>query len=393
MLFLLLFPRSTPDIDIPPPVFSQDKAEWKQRVENKLNELTGLKEKQALGELDHLPNSEKPLWCVVDRYIRANRKYGNHQGVTLFFAHANGFNKETWEPTLQSVVQSLKNVDVAEIWLWQSVNHGDAAIINSANLCGLYDWQDNARDILHFLLNHIPSSTYEDFPTHLPRLSSSIAESRKSFGFSGRQFVAVGHSYGGCSVALAAVNHPSLFSSIIFVDPMIRALRPDFPLVSFGTRRKTSRALSRRNHWSSREEARRLFLKSPFFQAWDPAVLDAYVQHGLIEDPNSGGVKLKMPGFQEAVVFAESLTTYEGWLELDKLPETIGLRWIMPGKLPEQERVEKQELVWRRPSNSSNAIIHSAGHLIPHESPQELAYEIASFLQRKYGVQPPASRL
>ena len=51
----------------------------------------------------------------------------------------------------------------------------------------------------------------------------------------------------------------------------------------------------------SREEARRLFLKSPFFQTWDPAVLDAYVQYGLTEDQTSGGVKLKMPGFQVGV--------------------------------------------------------------------------------------------
>ena len=86
--------RSTPDIDVAPPVFSPDKAEWKRRVEDKVNEITGLKVKQARGEFDGLPKSQKPLWCVVDRYRRADRKYGNHQGVTLFLAHANGFNKE-----------------------------------------------------------------------------------------------------------------------------------------------------------------------------------------------------------------------------------------------------------------------------------------------------------
>ena len=44
---------------------------------------------------------------------------------------------QTWEPTLQYLLRSLKGIDVAEIWLWQSVNHGDAAIINANNLCGL----------------------------------------------------------------------------------------------------------------------------------------------------------------------------------------------------------------------------------------------------------------
>ena len=37
-----------------------------------------------------------------------------------------------------------------------------------------------------------------------------------------------------------------------------------------------------------REEAKQSFLASPFFQRWDPAVLDAYVQGGLYEKDGGG---------------------------------------------------------------------------------------------------------
>lgn len=49
-----------------------------------------------------------------------------------------------------------------------------------------------------------------------------------------------------------------------------------------------------------REEARRL-LSSPFFQRWDPAVLDAYIEHGMYLTPN-GSVRLKTTGVQVCFV-------------------------------------------------------------------------------------------
>lgn len=46
------------------------------------------------------------------------------------------------------------------------------------------------------------------------------------------------------------------------------------------------------------DEARRLFSKTPFFAAWDPASLDVYVDFGLYSDVKNGKpvVRLKMPG-------------------------------------------------------------------------------------------------
>jgi hypothetical protein len=49
-----------------------------------------------------------------------------------------------------------------------------------------------------------------------------------------------------------------------------------------------------------REEAKAHFSRNPGFKAWDPEVLDLYVQYALVDIPRSegGGVRLKMSGFQ-----------------------------------------------------------------------------------------------
>ena len=60
-------------------------------------------------------------------------------------------------------------------------------------------------------------------------------------------------------------------------------------------------AVQRRHTWKDREEAKRSFATNPFFAAWDPEVLDNYVQFALARFSDGGedaGVKLKMPGVQ-----------------------------------------------------------------------------------------------
>jgi len=260
------------------------------------------------------------------------------------------------------------------------------------------DWRDNTRDILHFLLHYLPATVSSSvLPTHLPRLPDSVAESRIRHGFAERTLVGIGHSFGGCTTALAAIVHPTLFSSLILVDPII------FPYVGEGMldpragvpdsidRSKTViGAIQRRDRWSSREEALRLFSATPFFAAWDPAVLKIYVECGLCDDLK-GGVRLKMPGIQEAVVFTEMLAKLEVWDLLPTLDERIELRWVIPRQLPSRVFNIRTRMIWQRPANSSNIIIENSGHLIAQEAPAELAQDIHAFLQRRYGA--PQARL
>ncbi|KAF9011869.1 Alpha/Beta hydrolase protein [Cyathus striatus] len=334
------------------------------------------------------------LWNCVNRYVKKGVKAENGKnGLTLFFAHANGFPKEIWEPTLQYLLSSPAAEIIDEVWVWESVQHGDAALINAENLGGIFDWTDNTRDILNFLYHFIPpQATDAPLPVHLPRLSLEESKYRYDNGLRDRTFIAVGHSYGGCTSLLAAIQHPELFSAVIAVDPVV--IKP------WGTSKQRCRdahtdnltlgALLRRDTWASKEEALEIFLKSPFFRAWDPAVLRVYVECGLYHTTDKDGntvVKLKMPGIQEAVVFSEVHTEYEVYQQMPSLDKRVTLRWVMPGRKGNYEfgpEGSAHERVWVRAENASNIRIASAGHLIAQEAPKELADDMADFLLLHY---------
>jgi len=95
-----------------------------------------------------------------------------------------------------------------------------------------------------------------------------------------RPIVGIGHSMGGCQLANLALLHPRLFETLILVDPVIQGR------VSLeGNVGPAAASSKRRDCWPSREEAKKSFLKSKFYQAWDTRVLDRWVQHGLRDVP------------------------------------------------------------------------------------------------------------
>ncbi|KAG1778746.1 Alpha/Beta hydrolase protein [Suillus placidus] len=382
-------PRLTPDIPVPelPP--------RSKRTEGEIKKL-GLEfiERQARqGEDDYSGvTNERVLWNCVNRYVRKDKeaKVGT-KGITLFLVQGTGFPKEICETNLCYLLAACGVID--EIWSWESVQHGDSALLNRQNLSGSFDWTDNARDIANFLINYIPEEVETSaLPIHLHRVPASIGESRQENGFSSRTLVVAGHSFGGCAVTLTALHFPALFSSMILIDAMID------PYQGFGWERTqylVGVTLMRRAQWPSREDAFRSFKSSPMFSAWHPDVLRLYVDYGLYED-ESGCVRLKMHPVQEALVMANPRTSRETWELMEKLDEKIELLWILPGK-PSQDvlmlvEVRKQR-AWRRPANSSNIVLKSSSHLIPQESPEELAQIMADFLHRKYDISSRKSKL
>jgi pimeloyl-ACP methyl ester carboxylesterase len=273
------------------------------------------------------------------------------------------------------------------------VQHGDSALLNRQNLSGTFDWTDNTRDIANFLINYMPEEIEKSsLPIQLRRVPASIGESRQKSGFSSRTLVVAGHSFGGCSVTLAALHLPALFSSMILIDAMIDTYQE---FVWEHTQYLVGATLIRRDQWPSREDALRSFKSSPMFSAWHPDVLRLYVDFGLYED-ESGCVRLKTPPIHEALVLANPLASRETWELMERLDENIEVLWILPGKegpdVTMLVEVRKQR-AWRRPANSSNVIFKSSSHLIPQESPEELAQVMADFLHRKYDISLGKSRL
>ncbi|KAG0698300.1 Alpha/beta hydrolase family-domain-containing protein [Suillus ampliporus] len=380
-------PRVTPDAPVPklPPHSSK-------RDIMKLG-LEFTKQQVRQGEDGHFGiTDEKLLWNCVNRYTKKGKEANvKTKRITLFLAHATGFSKEIWEVTIGHLLATCGVID--EIWSWESVQHGDSALLNRQNLSGSsFDWADNARDIANFLINYMPEEVETSaLPTQLHRLHASIGESRQKNGFSSRTLVVAGHSFGGCSLVLAGLNFPALFSSMILVDAIIDPYLEsawEFNQFIVGS------TLIRREQWPSREDALRSFKSSPMFSSWHPDVLRLYIDYGLYEDA-SGCVRLKMSAINEALVYANPRASRETWESMERLDENIELLWVVPGKLryivPMVEQATR-ERVWRRPANASNIIVN-CGHLIPQECPEELAQIVAEFLHKKYGVFSRQSKL
>ncbi|KAG0703530.1 hypothetical protein DFH29DRAFT_915901 [Suillus ampliporus] len=380
-------PRVTPDIPVPePPPHSL------KRTKGDLKKL-GLEflEQQALQEKDGVTN-EKLLWNCVNRYAKKDQEANvRTKRITLFLVHAAGLPKETWETTLCYLLTACGVID--EIWSWESVQHGDSALLNKQNLSGTFDWTDNARDIANFLINYMPEEVETPaLPIQLHRLPASIGESRQKGGFSSRTLVVAGHSFGGCSVTLAALNFPTLFSSMILIDAMIDSYQG---IVWENAQNLVGLTLVRREQWPSREDALRSFKSSPMFSAWHPDVLRLYVDYGLYDD-ESGCVRLTTPPIHEALILANPRTSRETWALMGKLDENIELLWIVPGKYSQDKLMlneVKKQRVWCRPANSSNIIIEASGHLIPQQSPEKLAQIMTDFLRRKYDIFPRKPKL
>lgn len=88
-------PRTTPDI--PPvtlPAWTADKETWKVAVKKTAEDMVSVRYKQWSGEMKE-PGSRKPLWVCLNRYRRRDLSHEEEtRGVTLLFAHANGFPRE-----------------------------------------------------------------------------------------------------------------------------------------------------------------------------------------------------------------------------------------------------------------------------------------------------------
>ncbi|KAG6890490.1 hypothetical protein C0992_000982 [Termitomyces sp. T32_za158] len=132
-MFPAAYLRTTEYVQPPSPLAaSATKAERQAHASDVLQKLKDLR-----GSL--VPRGAKQvLWNCVNRYVRVGLDEKQASGVTLLFAHANGFPKEIWEPTLQHLFSSPAVSVIDEVWTWESVQHGDACLINGDKNGGVW---------------------------------------------------------------------------------------------------------------------------------------------------------------------------------------------------------------------------------------------------------------
>lgn len=86
--------------------------------------------------------------------------------------------------------------------------------------------------------------------------------------------------------------HPRLMHTLVLLDPVIQDQTTQFDSAAVFEYREviaktTQLSTYRRDMWPSRTVAAQSFKKNPFYQAWDPRVLDRWIQYGLRDLPTA----------------------------------------------------------------------------------------------------------
>lgn len=123
-----------------------------------------------------------------------------------------------------------------------------------------------------------------------------------------RDWVAAGHSMGGCCLVRAAALSPAAFRALTLIDPVIFA--PDFYDAAadngFGSPDDHPVA-RRRNQWRDPDEMVARFAERHPYALWDRDVLDDYCRWGLVPAATGEGLELACPPVLEASAYLGSI--------------------------------------------------------------------------------------
>lgn len=141
----------------------------------------------------------------------------------------------------------------------------------------------------------------------------------------GRKVIGLGHSLGGALTMMAARQRPELFEQVIMLDPplimgpssLFLHLAKVFKLKQVDTMSPAALSLRRRDHWESRAQAAELLRPKGFYQDFDAACFQAYIDHALTDDPVRGGVTLSIPKMDEVNIFRTNPSLW--WLPQAKV--------------------------------------------------------------------------
>ncbi|KAM7213418.1 Alpha/beta hydrolase family domain containing protein [Rhypophila decipiens] len=202
----------------------------------------------ANGDLD------RPQLAVV-QYIPLDNEKPQPGDVTFIATHANGFPKELYEPLWDEIHKrsAQQKFRIRGIWIANVWNQGQSGVLNESVLGNDPSWWDHARDLLNLI-----NQKQDEMPHPL---------------------VGIGHSFGATQLTMLSLLHPRLLTSLVLMDPVMQlpnaGVRPAIP------------STHRRDIWPSRSEASAKFHGNKFYQAWDPRVLELWIEHGLRDLPTS----------------------------------------------------------------------------------------------------------
>ncbi|KAA8644606.1 putative toxin biosynthesis protein [Aspergillus tanneri] len=182
---------------------------------------------------------------------------------------------ELYEPLWEEIYARSKanGFRIRSIWMADVAHQGQSSVINE-DLLGndrtaprlFSSWFDHPRDLLHL-----------------------VNVKRKEMP---RPIVGIGHSFGGAHLTHLCLIHPRLIHTLILLDPVIQRESTQLDHAEainqkLTITKTTQLSTYRRDRWPSRKAAATSYKKNPVYQAWDPRVLERWIQSGLRDLPTA----------------------------------------------------------------------------------------------------------
>ncbi|KAF2805107.1 toxin biosynthesis protein [Mytilinidion resinicola] len=220
------------------------------------------------------------LQLAIKQYTPHDHGKTSPNAVTIIAAHANGVPKECYEPLWEDLLETL-NIPIKSIWIADCSHQGASGVLNESVQGDEPNWFDHSRDLLH-MVNHFRDQIMQPI-------------------------IGVAHSFSCSQLVHLSLMHPSLFHSLVFMEPMIQKENPS-RLQSAPQARFSS---LRPDIWPSRVEAEAFLRSSPLFRKWDARAVDNFLEFGLRPAPTElypqasppGAVTLTTTKAQEAWTF------------------------------------------------------------------------------------------
>ena len=250
----------------------------------------------------------------------------------VFFVHATGFCKETWDP----VTTHLADLPFAAI---DQRGHGSSTVGEPP-----FDWWDLGGDILAVL---------DAFTVTHPTIG-------------------VGHSSGAAALAMAELLRPGAFDHLVLIEPITfpgpYGPGDDHPL--------TLGARKRQSHFTSLDDVVGRFRSRGPFARWTEGALDTYARFGTVARAD-GSRQLACSPDVEAE-FYRAATTHAAW---ERLPEIRCPITLVVGEDSDSHPPEFVAQLAARVQDCRTTVVDGATHFVPMEKPQEVARLIASVFE------------
>ena len=210
-----------------------------------------------------------------------------------------GANKEAYEPFLWDLLCHPSLPPVTAIWAADIASAGQSFLLNKDDIGDEPHWFDSAQDIKQ-LINYFQDEMK-------PPL------------------VGLGQSWGCVAILMCAAWHSRIFQGIICMEPIVetgwyhrndpeRLKNGNSPFVGL---RIAPALAGRKDRWSSRDDARTLFLKSREYRKYDPRVFEKMMLYDL-QSLQDGTVGLVTPKRQDVAMFVRPSPPLEGFPESEE---------------------------------------------------------------------------